>query len=142
MTSIKPPSGIIPPIAPTGTGPTGQPPTTAKGEGVVPTAAPSVVNPEAVAKALKDYEQIRKKLKQPFITGAAGLFADSVVFPPELLDPNNPANDPKYLHLLFALFGLKELERFLRSADQRAEEEDDEPTEVISKKSPDKKKKK
>lgn len=141
MTVIKPPSGIMPPIVPP-TGPTGQPQTTAKGEGVAPTAAPTVVNPEAVAKALKEYEQIRKKLKQPFISGAAGLFTDSVVFPPELLDPNNPANDPKYLHLLFALFGLKELERFLRSADQRAEEEDDEPTEVISKKSPDKKKKK
>ncbi|MDO8520336.1 MAG: hypothetical protein Q7T11_09295, partial [Deltaproteobacteria bacterium] len=51
---------------------------------------------------------------------------DNIIFPPELLDPKNPLNDPKYLHLLFALFGLKELEKFLRTSEQRGEDEEEE----------------
>lgn len=82
------------------------------------------INPEAVAKALKDYRKLWDKLKKPFLSGAAGLFTDNITFPEELLDTSNPANDVKYLHLLCALFGLKEMERFFSAEEQREEKEE------------------
>lgn len=82
------------------------------------------INPEAVAKALKDYRKLWDKLKKPFLSGAAGLFTDNITFPEELLDTSNPANDVKYLHLLCALFGLKEMERFFSTEEQREENEE------------------
>lgn len=117
---VKPPSGVQPP--PAAAKPAASQP--AKGPAKGAQATTTVVSPEAAAKALKDYQKIRSKLKQPFMKGAAGLFTDNIVFPSELLDPNDPANDPKYLHLLFAVFGLKELERFFATVEQREEEED------------------
>lgn len=80
------------------------------------------INPEAVAKALKDYQKLRDKLKQPSLTGAAGLFTDNVVFPSDLLDPQTPANDPKYLHMLLAVFGLKEMKQYFMTDEQKEEE--------------------
>ena len=48
--------------------------TPAKAEkATTPTVTSSVVNPEAVAKALKDYNKLKKNLKKPFMSGAAGL---------------------------------------------------------------------
>lgn len=47
----------------------------------------------------------------PLVSGAMKIFADGVMFPQNLLDPNDPKNDPKYLRLLSAVLGLEELER-------------------------------
>lgn len=121
---VKPPSGNQPPVAPT--------PNSVDGGTVKPTAANTatqapkgIVNPEAVGKALKEYESIQKKLKKPFLAGAAGLFTDNVVFPADLLDPNNPANDMKYLHLLCAVLNMKELEGLFATPEQVEEKERD-----------------
>ncbi len=85
----------------------------------------SFVNPEAVAKALKDFNKLRNKLKKPFMSGAAGLFTDNVMFPSDLMDPTNPANDPKYLHLMTSVLGMSDWEPFLVSADYIDEDEDE-----------------
>lgn len=90
--------------------------------GTAAPATPQAINPEAVAKALKDYQKIRDKLKQPGLAGAASLFTGSVEFPEDLLDPNNPANDTKYLHMLLAMFGLKELTQFFETLEQEGED--------------------
>lgn len=81
------------------------------------------INPEAVSKALKEYQKMREKLMNPAFKGAAGLFTDNIVFPNELLDPNNPVNDPRYLHLLLAMFGMKEMKQFFESEEQKEEQD-------------------
>ena len=121
---IKPPSGL----PPSGISPPSQPAEGAKKSTAV-SSTPTTVNPEAVAKALKDYQKMQKNLKKPFISGAAGLFTDNVVFPADLLDPSNPANDPKYLHLYSAVLNLKELARFFAVNEQREEMEEEEEQE-------------
>lgn len=120
--TIKPPSGISPSGTTPVSGTAPQAPAS-KAQAPAPAATPSVINPEAVAKALKDYQKIQDKLKQPMLAGASGLFSENIIFPPEMLDPKNPLNDPKYLHLMFAVFGLKELEKYLKTVEQRAEDE-------------------
>lgn len=128
--TIKPPSGT----PSSGTTPVSgnQPQAPAsKAPAQAPAATPPVINPEAVAKALKDYQKIQDKLKQPLLGGASGLFTENIIFPPELLDPKNPLNDPKYLHLLFAVFGLKELEKYIKTVEQRAEDEDEEEEKTV-----------
>jgi len=95
----------------------------------IPKIARASKNKMAVAKALKDYQKMQKNLKKPFISGAAGLFTDNVVFPADLLDPSNPANDPKYLHLYSAVLNLKELARFFAVNEQREEMEEEEEQE-------------
>ncbi|EKD41273.1 MAG: hypothetical protein ACD_73C00783G0001, partial [uncultured bacterium] len=72
---------------------------------------------------------------KPFLSGAAGLFTDNISFPAELLDPQNPANDPKYLHLLSSMLGVEQLEQYFGSREQAEEEweEDDEDEESGSK---------
>src|SRR3990167_583027 len=87
---------------------------------------PQVVNPEAVAKAVKEYHQLKNKLKKPFLSGAASLFTDNIVFPTDMLDTANPANDPKYLHLLCAVIGLKQLEYVFLTPEQLAENDEEE----------------
>lgn len=124
-TTIKP-SGIEPTLTPATETPA-KPATPAPANPVVAEnmaeAAPPL-NPEAVAKALKDYQKLRDKLKHPSLSGATGLFTDNVVFPQELLDPKNPANDPRFLHLLLAMFGMKEMKQFFATDEQRTEEEE------------------
>ena len=117
--SVKPTSGVTPPItSQTTSSSVSQGPKTQTSQA----PAPNVVNPEAVAKALKDYQKLLKdRAKRPFLSGAANLFTDSVVFPAELLDPHNPANDSKYLHLLTAVLGLKDMEHFFASPEQLEE---------------------
>lgn len=138
MTSIKPPLGPTTKIVQTQMEAPGKQTTLAT------QAAPSVlpsINPEAISDALKKYQLIRSKLKDPkFLKSASGLFADQVTFPPELLDPTDPANDPRYLHLMFALFGLKELERYFTTPEQLKEREEKEPEEKPGKKSKQEKK--
>lgn len=119
--TIKPPSGIgSTPILPSVEGASKVAPKTTASVSATP-----LINPEAVAKALKDLQILRGKLKKPLMSGAASLFTDHVTFPADLLDPNNPANDPKYLHLLCAVLGMKDLEPFLATPEQWEEEEDD-----------------
>jgi len=131
---IKPPSGFQPPVtsdASSAAKPASAKPTaTAAGPQTAGPAMP-VINPEAVSRALKEYQKMRDKLKNPAFKGAAGLFTDNVVFPNELLDPNNPENDPRFLHLLLAVFGMKEMKQFFETEDQKKEEEesDEEETE-------------
>ena len=126
---VKPPSGIQPPSTPeTGGSQAAQPAEAPKGAKAAQ-APEGPINPEAVAKALKDYQKIRKDLNKPFISGAAGLFTDNIIFPVDLLDTTNPANDPKYLHLFSAVLNLKELARFFAVSEQREEEEEEEPEE-------------
>ncbi|MBI4412316.1 MAG: hypothetical protein HY541_07530 [Deltaproteobacteria bacterium] len=122
--SVKPPSGL----PPSGMSQPAQPADGAKKSSAA-SSTPPTVNPEAVAKALKDYQKMQKNLKKPFISGAAGLFTDNVVFPADLLDPENPANDPKYLHLYSAVLNLKELARFFAVNEQREEMEEEEKEE-------------
>lgn len=85
-----------------------------------------VINPEAVAQAVKEYHQLKNKLKKPFLSGAASLFTDNINFPEDMLDTQNPANDPKYLHLLGAVIGLKHLEYMFLTPEQLAENDEEE----------------
>ena len=140
--AIKPTSGNQPPIVPgsTSTGTTQAP----KPQGTVDQSAmakAAQANPEAYAKAVEDYKKLRQKLKdKPMLSGAANLFTSGIVFPDNLLDPNNPINDPKYLHLLCSMFGLDDLEQFFATAEQREEregsEEDEEEPEAPQKVKP------
>ncbi len=43
-----------------------------------------------------------------------------------MLDTANPANDPKYLHLLGAVIGLKQLEYVFLTPEQLAENDEEE----------------
>lgn len=99
-------------------------------------------NPEAYAKALKDYKKMQENLRRPMLKGAAQLFADGISFPEELLDPKNPINDPKYLHLMCSIFGLKDLEQFFATVEQREESEQEESDDTPEEDPKDKKKKK
>lgn len=127
--AIKPPSGVgsSQPTQPTQPAqkttqtkaPAGDRPATN-----VPSAP--VVNPEAVAKALKDYQKLRQGPQKNFLSGAAGLFTDNIIFPSDLLDTTNPANDPKYLHLLFTLIGVKEMARRFATKEQQDEMDEEE----------------
>lgn len=112
---IKPPSGIPPGGV---TPPVSQPAEGPKGPSAPAQPPSGIVNPEAVAKAVKDYQSLERKLKRPFVSGAAGLFTDKIVFPADLLDPNNPANDPRYLHLLTAVLKLTPLIRYFGTPEQ------------------------
>lgn len=116
--AVKPTSGSTPPATNT----TSQNPS---GAAAKPATSPintqGIINPEAVAKALRDYQKLRKDLKKPFMSGAASLFTDSVVFPEDLLDASNPVNDPKYLHLLFAVLGQKQVSALFASEEQLEE---------------------
>lgn len=59
----------------------------------------------------------------PLASGAMKIFGDSVILPANLTDPNNPANDPKYLRLLSAVLGLDELERYFVTMDEKKQAE-------------------
>lgn len=125
--AIKPPSGVGP-SQPTQPTQTVQKTSQTKAPAVSTSSAP-IVNPEAVAKALKDYQKLRQGPQKNFLSGAAGLFTDNIIFPSDLLDTTNPANDPKYLHLLFTLFGVKEMARRFATKEQQDEMDEDQDEE-------------
>ncbi len=58
----------------------------------------------------------------PLVSGAYKIFSDGIVFPPNILDIKDPRNDPKYLRLLAAAFGLDELERYFFTLDDEGQE--------------------
>lgn len=115
---VKPPAGVPSHHVVQSPGPA-LPPLQAKGAPV--SQAPSVANPEAVAKSLQEYKKMQRKLGGRFVKGAAGLFAGNVVFPDDLLDPMNPENDLHYLHLLCAVLGIKHMADYFSSDEQRQE---------------------
>jgi len=59
----------------------------------------------------------------PLASGAMKIFGDSVVLPSNLTDPDNPANNPKYLRLLSAVLGLDDLERYFVTRDEEKQKE-------------------
>lgn len=92
-------------------------------------SAVPLMNPEMLAMAVKEYQKLRKKLNSPVLGGAAGLFTDSIAFPEELMDPNNPASESKYLHLLVALLGMKDFSVLFESEEQNKESAEQEAQE-------------
>ena len=122
--SIKPTSGIpgnLPPVTPSGeNAPTQK-----------ATPAQNIVNPEAVKEGGKkqleeDLKAFGDKWKKMLIAG--GIFTsggDGILFPQNLLDPYNPANDPKYMHLLSAILSMKEQKKKFMTKKQIEEEEED-----------------
>ncbi|HBF12378.1 MAG TPA: hypothetical protein DDW49_03150 [Deltaproteobacteria bacterium] len=93
-----------------------------------------IMDPKAIAEAIDRFKKMRDRLKTPFFSGTAGLFTGEVVFPEGLLDPSDPSNDSKYLHLICTLFGLKELEKIFSSQEQQKEKEEQEEEEALVKK--------
>jgi|GEM_PF-1889039 len=59
----------------------------------------------------------------PLVSGAMKIFSDGVVFPPNLTDPTDPRNDPKYLRLLAAVLGLDDLEKHFYALEGEEQEE-------------------
>jgi len=83
-------------------------------------AAPAKPVPDAFAQAaggLLGYKS------SPLVSGAVKIFSDGVMFPPNLVDPKDPRNDPKYLRLLAAVLGLDELEHYFYSLEGEKQEE-------------------
>ena len=83
-------------------------------------AAPAKPAPDAFAQAaggLLGYKS------SPLVSGAVKIFSDGVMFPPNLVDPKDPRNDPKYLRLLAAVLGLDELEHYFYSLEGEKQEE-------------------
>lgn len=83
-------------------------------------AAPAKPAPDAFSQAaggLLGYKS------SPLVSGAVKIFSDGVMFPPNLVDPKDPRNDPKYLRLLAAVLGLDELEHYFYSLEGEKQEE-------------------
>jgi hypothetical protein len=81
-----------------------------------------VINPHVVSEVLKeeernlhDIKKVLKKINDPLLQGAED-FINS-----DSLDTYNPTNDPKYLRLLFAVFGLNDLQKIFADDDQKKE---------------------
>lgn len=115
---VKPPAGVPSHHVTQSPGQASQP---LPAKGLPVPQAPSVANPEAVAKSLQEYKKMQRKLGGRFVKGAAGLFTGNVVFPDDLLDPTNPENDLHYLHLLCAVLGIKHMADYFSSDEQRQE---------------------
>lgn len=87
-----------------------------------PLAAPvenaAVMNPEAFR---EEWERRRKRWMERSFRGAA-LFSGVYSFPPNLLDTQDPRNDPKYLQLLSAVLGMDDLEGYFCISDPDQDE--------------------
>ncbi len=57
----------------------------------------------------------------PLMSGAFKIFSDGVVFPASLLNTADPKNDPKYLRLLAALWGMDDLEKYFETLTEEQE---------------------
>jgi hypothetical protein len=84
-------------------------------------------SPAAPAKPADAFAQAAGGLlgykSSPLVSGAVKIFSDGVMFPPNLVDPKDPRNDPKYLRLLAAVLGLDELEHYFYSLEGEKQEE-------------------
>jgi hypothetical protein len=78
---------------------------------------------EEQAKQASGFSQVARNLlahsKSPLVSGALKIFGDNVVLPANLTDPQNPSNDVKYFHLLSAVLGLSDLERYFLTLDEQ-----------------------
>jgi hypothetical protein len=99
-----------------------------------PVTAPEPTRPveatpeaEEQAKEASGFSQAARNLlthsKSPLVSGALKIFGDNVVLPANLTDPKNPSNDVKYLHLLSAVLGLDDLERYFLTLDDKKQQE-------------------
>ncbi|MDX1386036.1 MAG: hypothetical protein R3257_00495, partial [bacterium] len=87
-------------------------------------ATPTAKAPPAPADGFSQAAQGLLAYKSsPLASGAMKIFGDNVILPANLTDPNNPANDPKYLRLLSAVLGLDELERYFTTMDEKKQGE-------------------
>jgi hypothetical protein len=91
-------------------------------------ARPVEATPEAEGqgKQASGFSQAARNLlvhsKSPLVSGALKIFGDNVVLPTNLTDPRNPSNDVKYLHLLSAVLGLDDLERYFLTLDEEKQQ--------------------
>lgn len=78
------------------------------------------------AKPSSGFSQIARNLLarqgSPLVSGALKIFGDNVILPANLTDPKNPSNDVKYLHLLSAVLGLDDLERYFLTLDDQKQQ--------------------
>lgn len=58
----------------------------------------------------------------PLVSGAYKIFTDGIVFPPHLLNTEDSTNDPKYLRLLAALWGMDDLEKYFHTLTEEQEQ--------------------
>ncbi len=56
----------------------------------------------------KEWKRLRDRTAKRSLAGAAHIFSEAY-FPPNLLDTQNPQNDPKYLRLLASILGFEAL---------------------------------
>lgn len=102
---------------------------------VLPESAPNAAlsaaaSQEEMHREWKRHRELHELPQRQILRGAAALFRGmGVSFPPNLLDANNPNNDPKYMRLLAAVLGLDELSEYFHTA---SEEDDDSDTEEHS----------
>ncbi len=74
---------------------------------------------QVIRNAAKDIVGYRPSL---LASGAFKIFDDGIIFPPNLLDVNNPENNPKYFRMLAAVFGLEDYERYFYTGNEKDEE--------------------
>jgi len=108
------------PAGPQGSQPTAAPETATK-------AAQTPTTPATAKPADDGFSRAASGLlgykSSPLVSGAMKIFADGVMFPPNLLDPKDGKNDPKYLRLLAAVLGLDDLERHFFTLEGEEQEE-------------------
>jgi hypothetical protein len=88
-----------------------------KGTGKTPLDAAAADALQKAAQGLLSYKS------SPLGSGAYKIFSDGVVLPSHLIDTHDPRNDPKYLRLLAAIFGLDDLERYFHTLTEEQEAE-------------------
>ncbi len=98
------------------------PPEGANSSRTVGNAAAAVPSDQAKGEVAKAAQGLLSYSSSRLVSGALQIFGDSVVLPSNLTDPNNPKNDVKYLHLLSAVLGLEELERYFFTLGEKDQE--------------------
>lgn len=106
------------PVGPQGSQPTA--PSEAKPEAAAKAATPQLPADDGMSRAATGLISYKSS---PLVSGAMKIFSDGVVFPPNILDPKDVRNDPKYLRLLAAVLGLDELERHFYTLEGEEQEE-------------------
>ncbi|MBF0491973.1 MAG: hypothetical protein HQM15_04255 [Deltaproteobacteria bacterium] len=81
--------------------------------------APNAASSRIQQELKKSIDDIFNYKNAPF--SGMKLFSDGIVFPGNILDTKDEKNDPKYMRLLAAMYGLAEYERYFNEG-----QEDDE----------------
>lgn len=108
------------PTGPQGAAPASPADVSAKDAAKDPAAAPAKPASDAFSQAAGGLLGFKSS---PLVSGAVKIFSDGVMFPPNLVDPKDPRNDPKYLRLLAAVLGLDDLEHYFYSLEGEKQEE-------------------